>query len=279
MFERLIAIDWSGAAEDSSRLRALRIAEWTRDGGGRLVKPPAKGIRNWSRADVLTFLTRALGADEPRTAVALDFALSLPSGADAAVFGAKGWPAMVRAVRSLYLKHGTARSTALAINDQHDGHGPYRFDDCRVDHRFYLDHAVPYYRLVELVVPEALSVWYLGSGATVGFHTITGLALLGSLLDRRDAGLLDFVVWPQEGLQDCHVLVEGYPAALPRPESFGPCQTDDERDAWRMLEWMRVRNENGLLDASLKVPIHSLERLSPGAERRVQFEGWILGVA
>jgi hypothetical protein len=44
------------------------------------------------------------------------------------------------------------------------GDGPYRFNDSRTDFRFYTEHNIAYYRLVELLTPQAISEWYLGSG-------------------------------------------------------------------------------------------------------------------
>lgn len=281
MFERLISIDWSGAGSDASRV-ALRIAQWT-PGGATLVSPPSKrGARSWSRNEALEFLTRELHPHKPRTAVALDFAFGLPWGSDIKVFGVTGWQAMLRSLRDLYSQHGTARDTAAAINNRKEfqGHGPYRFNEGRADFLFYLRQGVPYYRVVELVVPQAISVWYLGAGAAVGFHTITGLACLRQLLDRRDAGLVNFSVWPHEEAAPfpSHVLLEGYPAVYPAPESFGPCRDANECDAWRMLEWMRVKNDDGQLERSLHVPIDLAASLLPNSLARVQFEGWILGV-
>lgn len=282
MFERLISIDWSGASSDTSRVD-LRIAQWTQ-AGATLVPPPSRlRARSWPRSEALAFLTRKLHPQKPRTAVALDFAFGLPWGSDARVFDVVGWRAMLRSIRDLLLQHGTARATARAINSRPEfqGHGPYRFDEGRADFRFYLRHGVPYYRVVELVVPQAISVWYLGSGAAVGFHTITGLACLGALLDRREEGLVDFSVWPEEMAAPPfpgHVLLEGYPALFPAPESFGPCRDAHERDAWRMLDWMRMKNTDGGLERGLNLPANLLGGLLPDALERIRFEGWILGV-
>jgi hypothetical protein len=282
MFDRLISIDWSGANSDDARV-GLRIAQWTQDGATLIAPPSRLRARSWSRNEVLAFLTRELHPEKPRTAVALDFAFGLPIGSDTELFRVAGWRPMLRSLRDLYYEHGTARATAIAINNRPDfqGHGPYRFNDGRADFRFYLRHGVPYYRLIELVMPQAISVWYVGSGAQVGFHTITGLTCLATLLDRRDEGLVDFTVWPHEGIAgptSGHVLLEGYPAVFPTPVDFGPCRDQDERDAWRMLEWMRATNAVGQLEHSLQLPIDVITRLVPDGLRRVLLEGWILGV-
>lgn len=284
MFERLISIDWSGADRDTARV-GLRIAQWSAQGGATLVAPPSKlGARSWSRSDAVAFLAAELRPDQPRTAVALDFAFGLPWGSDCEVFGITGWRPMLRRVRDLYHEHGTARATATAINswETFQGHGPYRFDEGRADFRFYLRHGVPYYRLIELVMPQAISVWYVGSGATVGFHTLTGLVCLANLFDHRDKGLIDFSVWPHEGVVGAstgHVLLEGYPAVFPACPDSGPCRDADERDAWRMLEWMRAKNASDRLEESLRLPTDVIDKLVPDGVNRVRFEGWILGVS
>ncbi len=115
----------------------------------------------------------------------------------------------------------------------------------------------------------------------MGFQTITGMACLAELLDRRDEGLVDFTVWPQErhkGPFPGHVLLEGYPAVLPAPESFGPCHDAHDRDAWRILQWMRAENVAGRLESHLEIPSERVAGLVPNTLERVRFEGWILGV-
>jgi len=94
---------------------------------------------------------------------------------------------MIREFGRRYAAAGTARATAQAINNQprFSGHGPFRFDADRNDFRFGLDHGVPYYRHTELVAPQAISQWYLGSGGNVGFHSITGMAAIDDLIKQR----------------------------------------------------------------------------------------------
>lgn len=151
----------------------------------------------------------------------------------------------------------------------------------RADFRFYVQHGVPYYRVIELFMPQAISVWYVGSGATVGFQTITGLVFLAKLLDQRDQGVLDFAVWPHDysaGSSSRHVLLEGYPSAFPKLDDYGPCKDADQRDAWRMLHWMQATNCKGELEGCFELPSKALNSLGSDLHDRVQFEGWILGV-
>jgi hypothetical protein len=228
-----------------------------------------------------------LNPDKPRTIVALDFGFGLPWGADQEVFDCSGWRATIQALAELYARNGTARAAAKSINEnpRFEGHGPYRFNEGRTAFRFYLRHGVAYYRLVETAVPQAISQWYLGSGGTVGFHTITGLSALNDLSDRREAGQVRFQVWPHEcehpiALGDSHVVVESYPALYPKPASFGPCTTDDQRDAWKVLMWMREEDADGSLAESFSPPTLRFGRVDGTSYwDQVRFEGWILGVA
>jgi len=283
-FERLISIDWSGAGSDSMRC-GLRVAQWTSATGPTLLSPSSKpSVRSWSRDEALDMLVAELHPSKPRTAVAFDFAFGLPWGSDREVFGVTGWSTMVRCLDDLYGAHGTARATATAINKRDKRHcgGPYRFDESRNDFRFYVKHHVPYYRAIELFMPQAISVWYVGSGATVGFHTITGLCSLAKLLKRRDKGDVRFTVWPHEGIEPPttgHVLLEGYPAAFPKLADYGPCVDQDQRDAWRMLAWMQRSNLQGRLERHFRLPVDALSTLGPNIIERVQFEGWIIGVS
>jgi hypothetical protein len=285
MFQRYVSIDWSGAGTDEGRVD-LRVVEASPPHQPRVVPPPGArgGIRSWSRAEAARYLSSLLERSAPRALIAMDFGFGLPWGADRAIFGCDGWRAMLDAVSRLYRHHGTARATAEAINanPRFHGHGPYRFNESRTDYRFYLDSGVAYYRQVEVAIPQAISQWYLGSGGTVGFHTISGLAALAGLLSRRDTGELLFTVWPQEALDpppDHHLVVESYPAICPRLVDYGPCGDDHQRDAWRVLDWILRAADSQTLGRSFVVqpkPFGRIEGVS--FQEQVRFEGWIIGV-
>jgi hypothetical protein len=186
------------------------------------------------------------------------------------------------AVADRYLESGTARATAQAINADpgFGGHGPYRFNEGRTDYRFY--QSVPYYRLVEIAIPEAISQWYVGSGNTVAFHTITGLATMSGLLDRRDAGELSFAVWPQETPlvpNTGHLLVKSYPAICSSLADYGPCLDNHQRDAWRVLDWILQSAAGGTLGAAFNIRDRPFGRvMGVDFKQQIMFEGWVLGV-
>jgi hypothetical protein len=216
----------------------------------------------------------------------MDFGFGLPWGSDQSVFGVIGWREMIDAIAERYEENGTARATAQAVNheERFGGHGPYRFDDSRNDFRFYSDHGVAYYRLTELIAPQGISQWYLGSGGTVGFHTISGLSAINHLLQEREAGRLDFVVWPHESLApdgSKHVLVESYPAVCVCPGDYGPCRANDQnqRDAWKVLQTLVKKRDDGTLPRLFRIKEQPFGRIT-GVDftKQIQFEGFIFGM-
>jgi len=178
MFDRIVSVDWSGADNVMKRVD-LRVAAFDAATNQlRIVNPPfgTRPRASWSRREFQTWIVHQL-QDKTPTLVAMDFGFGLPWGSDKIVFGASGWHDMVRAIAERYAEKGTARETAKAINAEarFGGHGPYRFDrPDRNDFRFYSDKGVAYYRLTELIAPQAMSQWYCGSGAKVSFHTFSG---------------------------------------------------------------------------------------------------------
>jgi len=287
MFDRLISVDWSGAGKESDGV-ALRVATYDKCTDQAVILDRQEAdctFVSWSRQSFRAWIAEQLRYEQSAL-IALDFGFGLPWGADQAVFGVDGWRPLLNAVAKRYHASSKARATAEAINSEahFSGHGPYRFDDSRNNYRFYADRRVAYYRQTELVAPQAISQWYLGSGGTVGFHTITGLAAMDWLIQQRDAGEFDFVVWPQESLEpdgSKHVFVESYPAICPIPSDFGPCRPNDgnQKDAWRVLQMLIASRAEGTLTDLFQIPEMPFGRCSgiPFVEQ-VQFEGWIFGL-
>ena len=253
MFEHIISVDWSGAAKEDKRVN-LRVAFFDAASDQEYIlddNTGSKQAKSWSRASFRRWLIEWL-MHNPPTLVAMDFGFGLPWGADTALFDVDGWRAILREFGRLYAAKGTARATAQAINAQpcFGGHGPFRFDDSRNDFRFGLDYGVAYYRLTELIAPQAISQWYLGSGGTVGFHSITGMAAIDDLIKRREAGELDFTVWLQETLE---------------PTGDRPCSrrelSGDLSDAvgFRPLPGKRRRSKGCLAGAGCISPRHNAQ--------------------
>jgi len=286
MFERMISVDWSGAATeaDSVDLRVATYDELTQQ--RQLLNRPFTNRRyaSWTREAFRRWIVEQLSTDAPRTLVALDFGFGLPWKSDQALFEVTGWRELVRTLAQRYLHSHTARLTAQGINEVHQnvGEGPYRFNENRNAFGFYVDQGVSYFRLTELCAPQAISQWYLGSGGTVGFHTITGLAMLNQLLSLREQKQLDFFVWPHDGLvipNKKHVFVESYPSLAPSLEDYGPCTDDNQRDAWKVLDMLINRQNDDSIGDLFDIPHIPFGRYeNVPLQDQIMFEGWILGI-
>jgi len=312
MFDRIISVDWSGAGHetDGVDLRVAMFDEWI--GKSWLVdrKYQGRNVTRWSRKYFRDWVVNRLRCERP-TLIAMDFGFGLPWGSDRAVFGAIGWRDMIGKLAERYEQNKTARATAQAVNSEgrFSGHGPYRFDENRNDFRFYTDMNVAYYRLAELVVPQASSQWNLckNKGA-VGFHSITGMAMLDHLIRLREHQEIDFVIWPHESVRPDgkkHCLVESYPAICPMlccphcnmpylPRSSdgsyevrhcASCQEpghwldSHQEDAWKVLQALLKNRYEGTLDGLFQIKEQPFGRIT-GVEfkKQIQFEGFILGM-
>jgi len=312
MFQRIISVDWSGAGNEMDGVD-LRVAMF--DGQREtsdIVPAPNTGrtTTKWSRGNFRRWITNQLSCSSPPTLLAMDFGFGLPWKSDEAIFGVKKWRDMVKELARKYQENeeresrkkqkkerrGSSRTTAEDINrnQRFSGHGPYRFNDSRTDYRFYIEHGVAYYRITELCCPQAISQWYLGSGGTVGFHTISGLFAINSLIELRDAGKIDFVVWPHECREpdgNRHVIAESYPSICPavkctkcgiayasslegngssdkpskKREGYirrfcgssktqGIWQDANKEDAWKVLQMLVAKRANGTLKSVFRIP-------------------------
>jgi hypothetical protein len=263
IFQRFVGIDWSGAGTASSNTPGLAVAEYSVEGTAAI----KWHTKRRSREELITWLQDALHPDLPPTIVGMDFSFGFPVGTMQRIFRASSWVEMTRVLSDLNVSHGTARAVAEAINARPEffGHGPFRTNETRNAFRFNLDSGIPYYRTVENYVPQAISGWYLGSGATVGYSMITGIAALGQLIDARKSRLCDFAVWPFEELvPGKHLLAEVYPAIWAKP--VPNIENEHERDA--------IRIANGL--AEMEIRALKLPRFASDVATRE--EGWILGI-
>ena len=276
-FDSYLAIDWSGASTDSKRLSGLAVAEADADHTG-LVRPPRSGVKHWTRNEVVEELAMRLRPSAGRTIVAIDAAFSFPFGFQSAVFGVQSWSEMV--LRFGTVANETAASFAESINDGVDGAGPFRDNDTRNDGEFYSRYDVAYFRAVELLMPQAISPFYVGSGAKVAFHTITFLRALRTLRALRDRGEVAFQVWPQEASGEklhTHVIAECYPALYGHRDAFEG--TRDEQDALRAVDWLEREDSGGRLREHLLFPAERPfgRRMDACWEEQIRFEGWVLG--
>ncbi len=292
LFRRYVAIDWSGASTAESGVDLAVVEATASTGPSGLASPvvvsppPERGRKKWSRQLCTEWLLDKLRPTEPRTLVLIDAGLAYPTGTIRALFGSDRWADLVRELGKRLANFKTARHVAKELNRPFADGAPFRFDDTRADARWYARHGVPYYRQTELLVPQTISEFYLGSGAAVGFHTITVLATLDALTQRREDGDVAFDVWPQEVAsprEGRHVIAECYPA-LCRSRSVAervpapPRLNEHEADAMVACEWAR-----GLDGAGRLAALFELREIPVGRDTRktwreqVAEEGWILG--
>ncbi|QDG53892.1 hypothetical protein FIV42_25060 [Persicimonas caeni] len=290
-FERFVAIDWSGAGtEDTAADLAAVLATRGPDGWDFELLEPSKPRRTrWRRREMRERLAELLAPDEPRTLVAVDSGFTYPYGTARALLDEPTetpWRDLVRHLARAYAEHGTARAAARAVNDAADGPGPFRFNDSRNDCRFYTGHQVGYFRQVEMLAPQVISTFYMGSGAAVGFHTITFLAAVDELIDRRERDEVDFQVWMHEAFDadDAHhLLAECYPSLFDgvrkELEDTRPDLNAHERDAMACARWLVETQESGELADYFEPRESPVGRRSDCSwTEQLAFEGWILGV-
>lgn len=293
-FERFIGIDWSGAGGENDRVK-LRVVE-AGEGleGPRSVSPGVRSTtRNWKRAELREFLREEVfRSGGRRTIVGIDAAMGYPVGTAEAVFGADGWRSMVKrlgaAVRDR--KHGDLKDVIDEFNDGHvdDGGVPffYRgsdkeerswYRDDQTSHGFFTAHGVGYYRMIDMLIPGAISVFYTGPGPMVAYHTMTCLRMLDELLVvRDDSDELDFGVWVHEEdwRRRRHLVVEAYPAVFPEPTTSRESNSNDYIDALKIAEWMW----KGSRDEKLRSFLDIDQDAPRGMRRIIGEEGWVLGV-
>jgi len=285
MFDRIISVDWSGGEKKTEAEHvSLRVAVWD-DAGSRVQLPPkAKSSRRkWSREECREWVRDQLAGERKKTLAVFDFGFGLPWGSDRVLFHVEGWRAMIAQFANLYARNKTARATAKAVNAEPSlrGYGPYRLTkDDRTERRFYLDNGIGYYRIAEVAIPQAISQWYLGAGPKVGYHSITGMPALHWLMMEREAGRATFQVWPQETMEPKgNVVAESYPAICPKPRRWGNTQGGDERDAWKVLQYLVKANTDGGIGRLFAVPELPFGRVKDVPFfTQIQFEGFILGL-
>jgi hypothetical protein len=296
MFRKYVAIDWSGADNYQAAVD-IRVAIKRPDGHAE-IEPPLNGRpkqRGWSRAALFEWLTAELKSGGP-SIVAFDFGFGFPWGACDRVFDAPDWHEMIARIESDCSLEGRGREVARVINHGFDEKGPFWIDDLGAPPRrlgqapqlieLYHQMDLPYYRLVEIAIPEAKSQWYAGYGASVSLQTLTGLSVLAKLARTREEGTVSFKIWPHEVWKPDggNVIVECYPALYDNPDQDhcipeGYNRDSHAKDAWKVLQWMLRRENEGTLEGCFQIHKRRFGRVTNVRFRRqIQMEGWIIGV-
>jgi hypothetical protein len=231
IFDRFIAIDWSGARPPG--YRGVAVAECGADGRLRLVPPPEGAL--WRRTSVLTWLSREV-ADGGPALIGFDFAFALPFDEDEGFLPGSGrrlsTPAdLWRFVDELCAHQpdlyagAVVEDPALAPLFWQQGKRPDGFVEC--------------HRLTETVCRQVgwgapQSVFKLIGAAQVGKGSLAGMRLLHRLRQSSRVSIWPFV----EPVLGTSVCVEIYPGLfMARADRRGKLRHEDGlRDVVRRLE-------------------------------------------
>lgn len=257
LFERYIAIDYSGAKTIDDPLPGLRAYLATRTAPPRPVRPPIRG-RHWTRRHLAEWLARVLETGGP-TLVGIDHGFSFPL--------------------SYFIEHHLPLNWDLFLLD-FEHHWPTHQPDIRVEdlRRGIVGHAARrqgnsrWLRLCDIAAGAAKSVFLFDVNGSVAKSTHAGLPWLLYLRGRLGsrAHFWPFDGWTPRFGASC--ICEIYPSlwrhAYPRRN-----RTPDQHDAYAACRRLREAGLSGELPLWLAPP------RDPKTERLARIEGWILGVA
>ena len=250
-FHEHIGIDYSGAGEPSAGCSGLRVF---RSSGGREaveVRPEPGTRRRWSRVLLAGWLAETLRAEAP-IIVGIDHCFSFPKAwLDARRLST--WDAFLERFCAGWPTHREAVAR------------------CRKPDAYARERAR--LRLCEKWTSSAKSVFQFGMNGQVAASSHAGIPWLRRL--RADLGpAVHF--WPFDGWSPPpgrHVVAEIYPAILRRRFEGRRGWTGDQKDAYAVAEWLRTRDEAGLLEAYFEPGLTAEER------EIANVEGWVLGIS
>lgn len=253
LFHRYIGIDYSGASTPSKPLSGLQVFVADHRNEPRQQRDPES--RNWSRSRLASWLRDLLLEDTP-TIVGIDHAFSYPLAAMDEP-ARRSWDDFLAWFEEWWqTQEKTVLDCREANLERLQGYGKEEI-----------------LRLADRWVPTAMPVCggWEANGPNVFYSTHAGIPWL-RWLRREAAGRVHF--WPFDGfavLAGKSVVAEVYPRVFRR--RYPTRLTGDERDAWLVCQWLKDRDEKGLLAPYFQPPLDEEEA------RRARIEGWILGVA
>ena len=292
-FQKIVAIDWSGAANPFST-PAIQVAEYFPATGILRLVHPQHGNR-WSRTDVVNYVQHAVNAyNEGPVLIGFDFAFAYPyCDQDApnlrAYFPGVNADAQPRNPRALWAEVeqwcqqvDNFYGAAFYANPDSPYHQFFRYQanrhvytGARYERRFRItDNAA-----AGQAGHQPNSVFNCIGPANVGTGSVAGMRVLHELLARVQDGRMESVsIWPFDpnGLPPQSAIVEIYPrlflnhtmggnyfgAAL---QNVPPTPTPHKRDALVSAAGMGWFIQHGMIEWQL-----------PDAEA-ARLEGWIFG--
>ena len=267
LFDRYIAVDWSGA----NTPRTGKDSIWIGESGRPSINPP-------TRAAAMAVVAERL-REGGRIFLGFDFVFGYPRGAAQALAGKPGWRSVWNAIANAIVDSDDNSSNRFAVAETFNrilgephfwGHPhQHRYDHLRPKKPLHGYPAIPERRAAEALATGAQPVWKLTGVGSVGSQSLLGIARLAQL----KRAFPEIGIWPFETdferALKAVTIVEIYPSLFPRPgELIPPDREQVETCVRRFAELDAVGRLGSVLGAPADV-----EREPLLAE-----EGWIAGV-
>ena len=267
LFDRYIAVDWSGANTPRTGKDSIWIAELGRPS----LNPP-------TRAAAMALIAERL-REGGRIVLGFDFVFGYPRGTAAAIARTPSWRALWNAIADAIVDADDNTSNRFAVAEAFNRDlGAHHFWGHPHQHRY--EHLQPkkpchgYPAIPERRAAVALTIgpqpfWKLTGVGSVGSQSLLGIARLAHL----KRAFPEIAIWPFEtdferALRPVTV-VEIYPSLFPRPCRVAP---PDREQVEICVQRFAELDAAGLLGRFLSAP--------PGIDRAplIAEEGWIAGV-
>ena len=258
LFDGYVAVDWSSSAAPARGANSIWIAVYDKDGPVELANPD-------TRQEAMEYINALLDeatAQGGRLLCGFDFSFGYPEGTARKLAGSDGWEALWAQIAG-YIEDGPNNANnrfqvAARLNQRFDGEGPFWGNGLKRDidglprkrpQDGWDGNLPPSLRYAEKKVPRAQEVWKLNGAGSVGGQTLTGIAALERLRQRRD----DVRVWPFETLGEgsAHVLAEIYPSLI---DPYPGNEVLDARQVKAVAVALRELDRRGELERYLQAP-------------------------
>lgn len=256
LFERIIAVAYSGAETPDSPLKALRVFTATDDSEPLEVSTPNPTRRYWTRREIAHWLIEQL-RETPRTLVGIDHPFSFPMRYFEHHRLTPNWTSFLDDFQR-HWPTDAAFTYVDFIRDGHCGNGAARAGSIR------------WRRHTERCLPSARSVFQFDGAGANAKSAHAGIPFLW--LIKHECGE-DVHFWPFDGWAPPNkksVVVETFPS-LWRSAFPIHARTYHQHAAYAVAAMLQQMNRDETLS-----PLFS-PRLLPGIQPEAQLEGWVLG--
>ena len=256
-FTRYVGIDYSGAQVATAALKGLRVYSADAKSPPVEVPPPPDLKKYWTRKAVAHCLVEYLSSDLPAI-VGIDHGFCFPR----AYFEKFGLPPGWDLFLDDFCAHWPTDDDHVYVDFVREGvcgNGPARIGSTK------------WRRVTEERSRTAKSLFHFDVQGSAAKSTHSGLPWL-RYIRRNVRRPVHF--WPFDGWEipdHTSAVVEVYPRMWNRNYPKGD-RTDDQHDAWVVVEWLRTADADGRLRDALAGPSEPADRAA------AELEGWILGV-